>query len=682
MTMSNYRTQIFLAIILVLTFWLLPSQCFALTKTSTRLAGEDRYATAAQIARNGWLQSDNAVITYGENFPDALAAAPLANLLNAPILLTATNSIPDSTKQILTSFKVKTVYLVGGQAVISQNVADSLTAMGISVTRLAGVDRYDTAIQVAKQLKPPSTLFVTTGQDYADAISVAPIAAAKQCPIILVPKDYLPDSVNNYISTLTVDKTYVIGNQDMISDSVMNQFPNPVRITGDDKFKRNIAIINQFAGDLSGANLYAATGNNFADALTGTTLAATNKSPIVLTDQSLSGATKKYLQQNLMYKNLFILGGSSVVADSLFDLTEQASGTLSASDISKKLNPSIVYITVNDKNGNNIGKASGIIVSSDGYILTNYHVINGANSAAVTLSDGTKYQVSKVVGYDSARDDALLKINTDNLTPAVLGDSDKINNGDKIYAIGNPEGLVNSISDGIIGSTKRTFDRQSYIQFTAPISPGSSGGALINVAGQVIGVTTAYLKDGQNINLAVPINDCQQIFTQNLNLSLDDVYAQNILAPVPTSSSLAVPTASSSYQDFQNYLNTIYGTLEYGKYKFHFTWLVTTGTDGGDYYIYGSIKKEEFQDWQKLLSENHIPLRNFAIAMNTFMKTNFSGKTYFGGLVYRDVFDQRPTDFPDNEIKITASGKYSLFHTLLMFYFDGKYRGWRIYDSN
>ncbi|WP_170932791.1 cell wall-binding repeat-containing protein [Desulfosporosinus sp. FKB] len=673
--MSNHRTQIFLTIALIMTFWFLPSQCSALTKTSTRLAGVDRYATAAQIAGNGWVQSDNAVITYGENFPDALAAAPLAKSLNAPILLTTTNSIPESTKQTLTSLKVKTVYLVGGQAVISQNVADSLTAMGISVTRLAGVDRYDTAIQVAEQLKPPSTLFVTTGEDYADALSVAPIAAAKQCPIILVPKNYLPDSVENYISTLTVDKTYVIGTQDMISDSVMNYFPNPVRITGDDKFERNIAIINQFAGDLSGANLYAATGNNFADALTGTTLAATNKSPIVLTDQNLSGATKNYLQQNLRFKNLFILGGTSVVADSLFDLPEQASGTLSASDISKKLNPSVVYITVNDKNGNNIGTASGIIVGSDGYILTNYHVINGGNSATVTLTDGTKYQVSKVVGYDSARDDALLKINADNLTSAVLGDSDKINNGDKVYAIGNPEGLVNSISDGIIGSTKRTFNTQSYIQFTAPISPGSSGGALINEAGQVIGVTTAYLENGQNINLAIPINDCKQIFTQNLNLSLDGVYAQNILVPVPTSSSLAAPTASSSYQNFQNYLNTVYGTLEYSNYKFHITWQVEPGTKGEDYFIFGSIKKEEFHDWQKLLSENHTPFRNFADAMNTFMKTNFSSKTYLGGLYYFDEFDQRPTDFPEDEIHITASGKYVLMHLSLMFYFDGENRG-------
>ncbi|MDQ7093215.1 cell wall-binding repeat-containing protein, partial [Desulfosporosinus sp. PR] len=183
--------------------------------TITRLAGIDRYETASQIARSGWSQSDYAILAFGGDYPDALSAAPLAKKFNAPILLTDTGSLPSTTKQALLDLQVKKVVIIGGTAVISQAVQSELQTMGLGTTRIYGNDRYATAVQVAQQVNSkPATLFVVTGEDYPDALSVASIASMKQIPIILVPYDVMPDTVKSYLSTLNVSKTYVVGDSD------------------------------------------------------------------------------------------------------------------------------------------------------------------------------------------------------------------------------------------------------------------------------------------------------------------------------------------------------------------------------------------------------------------------------------------------------------------------------------
>lgn len=127
----------------------MPATSLANTQTEKRLAGFDRYETAAQITKDGWNQSNYAVLAYGKNYPDALAAAPFAQKYDAPLLLTKSESLPEITKQTLIDLDVKGVFIIGGTGVIFEPVDAELREMGIKVSRIFGYDRYDTAVEIA-----------------------------------------------------------------------------------------------------------------------------------------------------------------------------------------------------------------------------------------------------------------------------------------------------------------------------------------------------------------------------------------------------------------------------------------------------------------------------------------------------------------------------------------------------
>jgi serine protease Do len=162
---------------------------------------------------------------------------------------------------------------------------------------------------------------------------------------------------------------------------------------------------------------------------------------------------------------------------------------------------------------------SGFIISSDGYILTNHHVIAGAQKIMVRLTDGKSYK-AKVIGKDTKLDLALLKINAKGLHPVKLGDSDKSRVGDWVIAIGNPFGLGQTVTAGIVSAKGRVIGEGPYddfIQTDAAINPGNSGGPLFNVKGQVIGINTAiYTRSGGNngIGFAIPINLAKDVLNQ------------------------------------------------------------------------------------------------------------------------------------------------------------------------
>jgi len=167
---------------------------------------------------------------------------------------------------------------------------------------------------------------------------------------------------------------------------------------------------------------------------------------------------------------------------------------------------------------------SGVIVNaSKGYVLTNAHVIDKAKTITVTLSDGRDFQ-AKLIGKDTASDIALLQIPAENLTAMPLGDSDKLQVGDFVVAIGNPFGLNQTVTSGIVSALQRSDlgiegpkGVENFIQTDASINPGNSGGALVNLQGQLIGINTAILApEGGNIGIgfAIPIDMAQTIMTQ------------------------------------------------------------------------------------------------------------------------------------------------------------------------
>ena len=169
------------------------------------------------------------------------------------------------------------------------------------------------------------------------------------------------------------------------------------------------------------------------------------------------------------------------------------------------------------------GLGSGVIVSPEGYILTNNHVVNGATDILVTLSDKREFK-AHIVGTDPKTDIAVLKIDASNLPSIVVGDSSKVQIGDYALAVGDPFGVGQTVTMGIVSATGRANlgieDYEDFIQTDAPINPGNSGGALVNDRGELVGINTAIIAHGsegnQGIGFAVPVNLARTVMDEIL----------------------------------------------------------------------------------------------------------------------------------------------------------------------
>ena len=167
------------------------------------------------------------------------------------------------------------------------------------------------------------------------------------------------------------------------------------------------------------------------------------------------------------------------------------------------------------------GVGSGVIISPDGYILTNNHVVDGATDVLVTLPDRREFK-AKVIGTDAKTDIAVIRIDAANLPAITVGDSAKLQIGDSVLAIGNPYGVGQTVTMGIVSATGRANlgieDYEDFIQTDASINPGNSGGALVNDRGELVGINTAILAGNsggnQGIGFAVPISLAREVMDQ------------------------------------------------------------------------------------------------------------------------------------------------------------------------
>jgi S1-C subfamily serine protease len=251
---------------------------------------------------------------------------------------------------------------------------------------------------------------------------------------------------------------------------------------------------------------------------------------------------------------------------------------MSITDIAKYVDR-VVYVEVSGyKDGKQFtASGSGFIISSDGTVVTNYHVIDGATSGKVTLNDGTKYDIVSVLGYAKPKeltdkDLAVIKINASNLPVCNLGDSDKVQVGESVVAIGSPLGLPNVVSNGIVSK----IWAEGVIQITAPISHGNSGGPLFNMYGEVIGINTFTFAPlgGENINFALPVNWLNPLDT-SLNLTLEQVYQKE-----HSSTSLVPETPKLVSPIDESVISTITPTL---------TWTQSSRADYYGVFIYEGL---------------------------------------------------------------------------------------------
>lgn len=287
-----------------------------------RLSGEDRYTTAIDIGQQAFPDSQTAVLVSGAeaSMADGLVAGPLGYDLEAPVLLTRPDLLPQAVVQELTDREVTEVTVVGGPVAVSEDVVDTLTDMGIEVERVAGEDRYATAVAVADELGgADGEVVVSSGQAgrLADALAVSGPAAATGTPVLLVQRDHVPNvtagALDDYSSSLA------IGGPLAISEDVLDLLPDAERIAGEDRFSTAAAIADHYVAegmDVTSVAVGAGADLNLVDALPGGTLGE-----VILLAQTerLPNVTTAWLEDSADTEHAWVLGGQVALTEAVSD---------------------------------------------------------------------------------------------------------------------------------------------------------------------------------------------------------------------------------------------------------------------------------------------------------------------------------------------------------------------------
>ena len=296
----------------------------------TRIAGSNRFETAVEISKASFTKADTVVLAYGFSYADALAGVPLAAAFSAPILLTKKTSLPQATLDEIKRLKAKNVIILGGEGAVGANVEQTLKNNGLSVERIAGKTRFETAVKIAQRVEQktgskPSGVFFVNAFGYADALSASSAAAASGSVIIYLRSDGTLDSATEEylkgISGADVN-AYVIGGEGVVSDEIAKLAGTALgadsirRIAGENRYKTCAQVNKQFADVLSGKAVCVAKGLDFPDALAGGVFAAMTRSPILLADGSVDDTYGELLGGRDLWK-IYVFGGKSAVPDEL-----------------------------------------------------------------------------------------------------------------------------------------------------------------------------------------------------------------------------------------------------------------------------------------------------------------------------------------------------------------------------
>ncbi len=295
-----------------------------------RAAGTNRYGTAAETAKKAYPDgTQTVVLANAQTFADALAGVALADKLDAPILLTAKDSIPRETTNAIEKLGAKKAVILGGTGAVSVQVESILRDNDITTERIAGATRFGTAAEIAKRVndKPAEVFFVYAG-DYPDALSVSAIAARKNAPVLYLPTNGRIDAATQqYLDSVkgSVKNAYVIGGDGVISDAVMQNAADATglktnetltRVAGRNRYLTNLAVNYTFADVLTSNSICAATGKDFPDALAAGVLAAQKGAPILLVSDDLIEEQRDYLAKRAAIK-VYVHGGTAAFSDEL-----------------------------------------------------------------------------------------------------------------------------------------------------------------------------------------------------------------------------------------------------------------------------------------------------------------------------------------------------------------------------
>ncbi|MUV37304.1 Bacillopeptidase [Lentibacillus sp. JNUCC-1] len=286
-------------------------------ETIDRIAGDIRYDTAIEISKKGWDETETVILARGTEYADALAGAPLAHKLDAPILLTPTDELWGAAMEEIDRLGTSKAIILGGSNAVSDNVVSELEDNGLDVERIAGKDRFKTAEKIARRMAPDGAkkVAIVNGMDYPDALTVASHAAESGMPILLAKSEWMAESTVDTITDLDATKSIVVGGTQVIEDELLNELPAPLRLAGQNRYETNIAVNEHFGVD--NAHMYVATGREYADALTGAVLAAKDNSTVLLVHEQVPEEVATYIQEQHV-KRLSIFGGQNAISKGVF----------------------------------------------------------------------------------------------------------------------------------------------------------------------------------------------------------------------------------------------------------------------------------------------------------------------------------------------------------------------------
>lgn len=294
-----------------------------LDKKVSRIRGINRISTSVYVSKSFYETSENLIIASAENYPDAMSASPLAKLYNAPILLSSRGMLSKEVMEEIERLKVKNITIVGGNTSVSSDIENQLKKLnGVNtVNRIKGIDRYETSAKVADLIYKDSnvkTAVIASGENFADALAIAPFASEKGYPILLSRKDNLPDPISKVIKDNNTNKFYIAGGTGSISKNLEGNLSNVIdRFSGKTRYETALDIAKKQFGDTQEA--FVASGEIWADALVIGPAGGKLGMPILLTPRmSAPASLEKYISGSKI-KQLTAVGGSSSVSDRVLD---------------------------------------------------------------------------------------------------------------------------------------------------------------------------------------------------------------------------------------------------------------------------------------------------------------------------------------------------------------------------
>ncbi|CAM2807788.1 stalk domain-containing protein [Paenibacillus sediminis] len=363
---------------------------------------------------------------------------------------------------------------------------------------------------------------------------------------------------------------------------------------------------------------------------------------------------------------------TSSTLPSVSQINPSQTSELSTKQIAQLNDSKVVLVQLNNALGSAVSVGNGVF-------LTNYHVIDGETSGYIVDLKGNKYEIGGVVAYDKDLDLALIKLKdlTGNWSSVDIGNPAELTKGDKVVAIGSPLGFQNTVSEGVV-SNFMTDKGVDYIQTSAPIDHGSSGGGLFNTRGQLVGITTFMIKDNTaDLNFAVSIKEAESLlngikgksFSQMSTSSLSSVsqaeQPANQSSTSSTSASEAASSIESALNDAATYIPTSVGNLSLGDWQ-------TKVDDDGTILVANTMPVDSYATYLQYYDQIESEVHDWADqVIGQAIAKHYGDHKIYIGVLFTGEFDTYPSSFESSEITSTSDG-YEVTHAFILVSIDGK----------